>query len=141
MSINPRVSGGLVVGLAVYETVALTTGKLPTVSTLCRRNRLVEAGLLAVLLTHLHWVVLADEAPAHGLGSPLLPRARPQPQVPGGQHPRPDAGVPAAAAQPMVGQPERYGQARVQPQQQRRVRQPLECPLHCVASHLQSSPP
>jgi hypothetical protein len=62
--IDPRVSGGAVVALCVYEACALTSGKLPSVSALCRKSRLVEAGLLAVLLAHLHWVneVLADTA-------------------------------------------------------------------------------
>lgn len=44
----------LVVALCAYEAAAIASGRLPTVSMLCRRRRWVEAGLLAVLLTHLH---------------------------------------------------------------------------------------
>lgn len=43
-----------VVALCAYETVAITSRRLPTVSALCRRRRWVEAALLAVLITHLH---------------------------------------------------------------------------------------
>lgn len=50
-----RASKAMVAGLCVYETVAIMTGRLPMVSQLCRRHRWVEAGLLAVLLTHLHY--------------------------------------------------------------------------------------
>lgn len=52
-----------VVGLCVYETASLTTGRFPPVSALCRRHRWVEALLLAVLLAHLH-ARLAEIAPA-----------------------------------------------------------------------------
>jgi len=43
-----------VVALCAYETAAIVTGRVPTVSSLCRKRRWVEAVLLAVLLTHLH---------------------------------------------------------------------------------------
>lgn len=43
-----------VIAICVYETVAMLTGRVPTVSALCRRYRLVEAALLVILLTHLH---------------------------------------------------------------------------------------
>lgn len=41
-------------GVCAYECAAVTSGRLPTVSQLCRRRRWVEAGLLACLLVHLH---------------------------------------------------------------------------------------
>jgi hypothetical protein len=43
-----------VVAICAYETAAIITGHVPTVSALCRRRRWVEAALLAVLLAHLH---------------------------------------------------------------------------------------
>lgn len=52
-----------VVALALYETAAITTRRLPTVSQLCRRRRWVEAALLAVLLVHLHLQDRASPSP------------------------------------------------------------------------------
>lgn len=43
-----------VAALCAYEITAITTGRLPTVSALCRRRRAVEAALLVILLAHLH---------------------------------------------------------------------------------------
>lgn len=37
-----------------YELAALATGRVPTISSLCRRHRAAEAVLIAALLTHLH---------------------------------------------------------------------------------------
>lgn len=57
MTVNAKfdqVAGIGVVGLCVYETVAMVTGR-PTVSALCRRYRVCEVALLVVLLTHLHY--------------------------------------------------------------------------------------
>lgn len=50
-----RATAAAVIGLCVYETAAMLTGRVPTVSALCRKYRLVEAALLAVLLAHLHY--------------------------------------------------------------------------------------
>lgn len=49
-----RAAGVAVVGLCIYETAAMITGR-PTVSALCRRYRVCEAALLVILLTHLHY--------------------------------------------------------------------------------------
>jgi hypothetical protein len=45
---------GAVLALCAYEVTAVATGRLPTVSSACRRHRGLEAALLAVLLAHLH---------------------------------------------------------------------------------------
>ena len=46
-----------VIGLGcAYEVVALATGRVPTLSRLCRANRWFEAVLLAWLLLHFHHV-------------------------------------------------------------------------------------
>ena len=52
--------------VCAYECVAVATGRAPTVSTLCRKRRWVEAGLLAFLLLHLH--AAARPWPGHGDG-------------------------------------------------------------------------
>ena len=49
-----RAGKSAVVALCAYEGAAITTGRLPMLSTLCRRHRWVEALLLAALLAHLH---------------------------------------------------------------------------------------
>lgn len=49
-----RAAGIAVIGLCVYETAAMMSGR-PTVSALCRRYRACEAALLVILLTHLHY--------------------------------------------------------------------------------------
>lgn len=51
-----------VTALCVYEALALTTRRVPPLSALCRRNRWVEALLLAVLLAHLHHAVTGEAA-------------------------------------------------------------------------------
>ena len=50
-----RASKGAVLFLCAYEAAAILTGRVPTVSSLCRRYRWAEAGLLAVLAVHLHY--------------------------------------------------------------------------------------
>ena len=57
---------GAVTALCAYEVTAILTGRLPTVSTLCRRRRWVEAALLAVLLAHLHHAAAAADTARHG---------------------------------------------------------------------------
>lgn len=59
-----RAAKTALVGLCLWETTAVTTGLLPTVSQLCRRCRWVEAGLLALLLAHLHLEAGAGKHPA-----------------------------------------------------------------------------
>ena len=49
-----RAGEAMVIGLCLYETAAIASRRLPTVSALCRRRRWVEAALLAVLIAHLH---------------------------------------------------------------------------------------
>jgi hypothetical protein len=49
--------------LCAYEAVAVTTGLVPTASSLCRRSRLTEAALLTLLLLHLHAVGTSGELP------------------------------------------------------------------------------
>lgn len=49
-----RAAKAAVVAICAYETVAITSSRLPTLSTLCRRRRAVEVALLALLLAHLH---------------------------------------------------------------------------------------
>lgn len=49
-----RATTSAVVGLCAYEVAAITTGRLPTVTALCRRFRWMEAALIGLLLTHLH---------------------------------------------------------------------------------------
>jgi hypothetical protein len=51
------ITASAVVGLCVYETVAITSRRIPTVSKLCRSHRAVEAVLLAILLAHLHYKI------------------------------------------------------------------------------------
>lgn len=51
--------------LCAYEAAAVTTRRTPTVSSLCRRCRWVEAGLAVVLLLHLH--------PRTALKAPVVP--------------------------------------------------------------------
>jgi hypothetical protein len=41
-------------GVMAYEAVAITTGRVPTISSLCRKHRSVEIALAAILLGHLH---------------------------------------------------------------------------------------
>lgn len=43
-----------ITALCAYEIVAIGTGKMPTVSTLCRKHRSLEALFLAWLMVHLH---------------------------------------------------------------------------------------
>ena len=38
-----------------YEVFALTSGRAPTISRLCRRHRSVEVVVLGVLIIHLHY--------------------------------------------------------------------------------------
>lgn len=40
--------------ICAYEVLALTTHKVPTISSLCRHHRVVEAALLGMLIAHLH---------------------------------------------------------------------------------------
>lgn len=40
--------------LCGYELAAVITGKVPTVSAVCRRHRVAEAAFLGWLLVHLH---------------------------------------------------------------------------------------
>lgn len=40
--------------LCAYEIVAIGTGKVPTISSLCRKHRSLEAVFLAWLVVHLH---------------------------------------------------------------------------------------
>ena len=49
-----RAGKAAVVLLCAWEVTAVTTGRLPMVSAVCRRHRWVEAALLGVLLAHLH---------------------------------------------------------------------------------------
>lgn len=55
-----RAGKGAVAALCAYEVTAILTGRLPTVSSVCRRRRWVEAALLAVLLAHLHHAAVTD---------------------------------------------------------------------------------
>ena len=54
MSYLNRAERSAVVALCVYEVAAICTGRVPTVSWLCRQHRYVEVGLLLALLAHLH---------------------------------------------------------------------------------------
>lgn len=56
MTVEHGLKTVVAVGCA-YEITALLSGaKLPpTISTLCKRYRWVEVGLIAILITHLHW--------------------------------------------------------------------------------------
>lgn len=49
------------IGLCIYEPVALLTGKLPTVSDMCRRHRALEAAFVTLWLTHIHVRVKVSE--------------------------------------------------------------------------------
>ncbi len=54
---DTRPAGALAAATAIlcaYETVALTSGRLPSLSSLCRQHRWLEAGLLAALIVHFH---------------------------------------------------------------------------------------
>lgn len=45
---------GVTVAACSYEILAITTGKVPTVSRLCRRSRWLEALFLGWLFWHFH---------------------------------------------------------------------------------------
>ena len=69
MSRTEQAGRSAVVAICAYETAAITTGLVPTVSALCRRRRWVEAALLAVLLAHLHHRIgelVEASVPDHG---------------------------------------------------------------------------
>ncbi len=52
----------LLIGLCGYEQFALMTGRVPTVSTVCREHRWVEALLVAAFALHLHrWVWMENQ--------------------------------------------------------------------------------
>lgn len=67
-----RAGKAAVVALCAWETAAIATGRLPTVSALCRRRRCVEAALLAVLLAHLHATIGMRPVPADLEASPWM---------------------------------------------------------------------
>ena len=68
-----RVAEFLLVTLMRYEDEAITNKNVPTVSSLCRARRPVEAVLLAILLAHLHIEVVEETAS----GPTKRPSARP----------------------------------------------------------------
>jgi hypothetical protein len=70
---SERAGKAAVVALCAYETAAVVTGRMPTVSAMCRRRRWVEAALLAVLLAHLHHAAAAGPVPADLEASPWMP--------------------------------------------------------------------
>lgn len=50
--------------LCAYEIVAIGTGKVPTISALCRKHRALEALFFAWLVVHLHRAQEHDQTPA-----------------------------------------------------------------------------
>lgn len=56
-----RAGKSFVVALCVYEAVAITTGRVPTISGLCRRRRALEAAFVAAWIVHIH-VQFAEKA-------------------------------------------------------------------------------
>ena len=77
-----RAGKSAVVAICAYEATAILTGRLPTVSVLCRRRRWVEAALLAVLLAHLHHAVAVIEGARQEAGT--VPPTPPIPTTPRG---------------------------------------------------------
>jgi hypothetical protein len=52
----------MLIGLCEYEQFAIMTGRVPTISTVCRKHRWVEALLVAAFALHLHrWVQMEDQ--------------------------------------------------------------------------------
>jgi hypothetical protein len=49
-----RLRAAVAAGCA-YEVFALASGRVPTISRLCRRHRSVEVLVLGVLIIHLHY--------------------------------------------------------------------------------------
>lgn len=49
------------IGLCIYEPIALVTGKVPTVSDMCRRHRALEAAFVALWFTHIHFKIKVME--------------------------------------------------------------------------------
>lgn len=54
----------LVVAACLYETAAITTGKVPPISTMCRQHRWIEVLFLGGLAVHLHDEVVRTAAAA-----------------------------------------------------------------------------
>jgi len=48
------VDKAVIVGLCGYEVIAVVSGKLPPITSICRQHRSVEAVLLLWLAVHLH---------------------------------------------------------------------------------------
>lgn len=80
---------GAITAACAYEIIAIGTGRVPTISSLCRRHRTLEALFLAWLLVHLHREQKAIDPPhlwkkacdsrRYPQGQPLVPGALPGP--------------------------------------------------------------
>lgn len=53
MSRTEKLARAAVAGACIFETVAIETGKVPTISTICRKHKSLALGLAAAWLLHI----------------------------------------------------------------------------------------